>query len=189
MAWPYRWSVLYTEKIHKKNPSWNDGEVHIHENLNRAILVDSDFNRIGPKLLLKTSFKYFPESEMLLEGLKIKLDRKLIGSDLERSLENSTKNQAIYLSCQTNNCRKARTLYEMDGTVTMKHPYGENETSLPRNNEYIEKRSCSQEFKPPRIFQPCPLQDKRPVICNEETHYTSKRRRIQQSTVTIEEID
>ena len=148
-----------------------------------------DFNRVGPKLLLKTSFKYYPESEMLLEGLKIQLDRKLIGRDLERSIQNSKNSQEIYQE-QTYSCRKAQALHDMDGRVTMKHPTGVNETPFLGNTEDIENRPCSQEFKPPRTTKPHALQDQQHAICdNNEIYYPSKRRRIQQSTVTIEEID
>ena len=146
-----------------------------------------DFNRVGPKLLLKTSFNYFPESEMLLEGLKIRLDTKLIGRELQQSIQNSEKNQEIYGE-QAHSCRKAQALHDMDGKVTMKHPPGANEKPFLANTEDIENRPCSQEFKPPRTTKPCALQNK--AICDEnETFYPSKRRRVQQSTVTIEEIE
>ena len=146
-----------------------------------------DFNRVGPKLLLKPSFKYYPESEMLLESLKIQLDRKLFGGDLERSIQNSVKNQEIYAE-QAHSCRKAQTLHDTDGKVTMKHPLGANEKPFLENTEDIENKPCSQEFKPPRTTKPYALQNK--AICDDnETFYPSKRRRLQQSTVTIEEID
>ena len=148
-----------------------------------------DFNRVGPKLILKTSFKYYPESEMILEGLKIQLDRKLIGRDLERSIQNSEKNQEIYGE-QTYSCRKARALSETDGRVTMKNPPEANNVPFIGKTEDIENKPCSQEFKPPRTTKLCALQDQMPAICdNNDIYYPSKRRRIQQSTVTIEEID
>ena len=126
---------------------------------------------------------------MLLEGLKIQLDRKLIGRDLERSIQNSTKNQEIYGE-QTYGCRKAQALSEMDGRVTMKNPPEANNIPFRGNTEDIENKPCSQEFKPPRTTKPCALQDQMPAICdNNDIYYPSKRRRIQQSTVTIEEID
>ena len=126
---------------------------------------------------------------MLLEGLKIQLDRKLIGRDLERSIQISSKKQEIY-GAQANRCRKSQALDEMDGTVTMKQPNITNETPFLGNTEDIENRSCSQEFKPPRTTKPCGSQNQLPAICDEhETYYPSKRRRTHQSTVTIEEID
>ena len=112
-----------------------------------------DFNRVGPKLLLKPSFKYYPESEMLLEGLKIQLDRKLIGKDLQQSILNSEKNQEIYGE-QTYSCRKKRALHDTDGKVTMKHPPGANERPFLGNTEDIENKPCRQEFKPPRTTKP-----------------------------------
>ena len=124
---------------------------------------------------------------MLLEGLKIQLDRKLIGRDLDRSIQNSEKNQEIYGE-QTYSCRKKRALHDTDGKVAMKHPSVVNEKPFLGNTEDIENRLCSREFKPPRTTKPCALQNQ--TICDEnETFYPSKRRRVQQSTVTIEEID
>ena len=123
---------------------------------------------------------------MLLEGLKIQLDRKLIGRDLERSIKNSEKNQEIYGE-QIYSCRKVRALSETDGRVTMKNPPEANNVG---STEDIENKPCSQEFKPPRTTKLSALQDQLPAICdNNEIYYPSKRRRIQQSTVTIEEID
>ena len=123
---------------------------------------------------------------MLLEGLKIRLDTKLIGRELQQSIQNSEKNQEIYGE-QAHSCRKAQALHDMDGKVTMKHPPGANEKPFLANTEDIENRPCSQEFKPPRT-KPCALQNQ--AICDEnETFYPSKRRRVQQSTVTIEEIE
>ena len=72
----------------------------------------------------------------------------------------------------------------------MKHPTGVNETPFIGNTEDIENKPCSHDFKPPRTRKPCALQDQLPAICdNNEIYYPSKRRRLQQSTVTIEEID
>ena len=130
---------------------------------------------------------------MILQGLKIQLDTKLIGRELDQSIRNSEQNLEIYLSQQNCSCRKARALSETDGTVTMKHPHGENERPLFENRDNIENRPCSKEFIPPRMTKPRCLQQQgqMPAICDDnDTNYPSKRRRIQKiSTVTIEEID
>ena len=77
----------------------------------------------------------------------------------------------------------------MDGTVTIKHPNGVNERPLVENNDETKNKPCSQEFIPPRMVKSCDLQGQLPAFYDEnETNYP-KRRRIQASTVTIEEID
>ena len=74
----------------------------------------------------------------------------------------------------------------MDGTVTIKHPNGVNERV--ENNDETKNKPCSQEFIPPRMVKSYDLQGQLPAFYDEnETNYP--KRRIQASTVTIEEID
>ena len=77
----------------------------------------------------------------------------------------------------------------MDGTVTLKHPNGASEKPLVENIDDIKNRPCSQEFIPPRMTKSCGLQGQLPGIHDENGTNYPKRRRIQESTVTIEEID